>query len=86
MKEQKMPEELSDKELDAVSGGRMRQINNSNASYANLRDSKGEVVGRIYNGEWVDTTGATENRGGYKWYEVEYDGDYYWVVGSFIGY
>ena len=77
---------VNEEALEEVVGGKKRQVHNTSVNYANLRESpNGKVIGRVYNGEWVDTTGAHKFKGDYEWYEVEYDGDYYWIAGSLIG-
>ena len=78
---------LSEEALENVTGGVRRTVHNDAVGYANLRESpNGDVTGRVYNGESVYTTGAHKFKGDYEWYEVEYDGDYYWIAGSLIGY
>jgi hypothetical protein len=87
-KEDKMTDinKINDEALENVTGGKRRTVHNDAVNYANLRESpNGAVVGRVYNGESVYTTGAHKFRGDYEWYEVEYDGDYYWIAGSLIG-
>ena len=77
---------INDESLEEVSGGKRRMVKNTSVGYANLRESpNGKVVGRVYNGEYVNTTGAHKFRGEYDWYEVAYDGDIFWIAGSLIG-
>lgn len=77
---------INDESLENVVGGRRRVVNNPSVGYANLRATpNGEVLGQVYNGEIVNTTGASKYAGDYHWFEVEYDGDFYWIAGHLIG-
>ncbi len=78
--------ELSDEALENVTGGVRRTVQNDSNSYSYVRSGPGpnyDVVGRVYNGESVYTTGYYVYCGGYVWYELD-DGNY--IAGSLIGY
>lgn len=76
--------------LENVTGGRIRTIENPDASYVNIRSQAGlqaDVLFRMKNGQKVDTTGNKINRDGFNWYEIYLDGGKYgWIAGHFIGY
>ncbi len=77
---------LSDKDLETVTGGARRTVHNDAASYSYVRSGPGkryEVVGRVYNGDSVYTTGYHKYSDGCDWYELD-DGNY--IAGSLIGY
>jgi hypothetical protein len=81
---------ISDEALEQVSGGKIREIDNPDAPYANIRSTPGmesRIMFRMYNGEKVDTTGLVVNRDGLDWYEIYLDNDVMgWVAGCLIGY
>ncbi len=76
--------------LENAAGGRIREIDNPDASYANIRNQaglQGTILFRMKNGQKVDTTGNTIKRDGFIWYEIYLDGGKYgWVAGNLIGY
>ena len=83
---------INDEALVNVVGGKDVQLKNKAASYANLRKAPGlksDVKAKLDNGEWVCTTGNTEKKDGYVWYEVyvigseDFGG---WIAGSLIGF
>ena len=77
---------LTEEALEQVVGGAKRTVHNDSNSYSYIRSGTGkdyEVVGRVYNGETVYTTGYHEYSGGYDWYELD-DGNF--IAGSLIGY
>ena len=77
---------INDETLDQVTGGKLRKVYNATVGFANLRESpSGRTVGRVYNGEFVNTTGVHKRKGDYDWYEVSYDGEFFWIAGSLIG-
>ena len=78
-------------ELQEVSGGVMRTVQNDVANYANVRRAPGidaRIIAKVYNGTKLRTTGLKVKKDGYVWYEVTLpDGsDKGWVAGSLIGY
>ena len=83
---------LNPDELEDVVGGNTVQIDNPASPYSNLRKAPGlnsEVVLKLRNGEYLETTGRTAKKDGYVWYEVyvinsEDCGG--WIAGSLIGY
>jgi uncharacterized protein YgiM (DUF1202 family) len=81
---------ISDESLEKVSGGKIRKIDNPDASYANIRSTPGmesRVMFRMNNGELVDTTGLVVNKDGLDWYEIYLDDNVMgWVAGCLIGY
>lgn len=81
--------QIRDENLDNVVGGKIRVINNRDASYANIRSNAGlgsSVLFTMKNGEKVDTTGNRIHRDGFDWYEIYLDGGRYgWIAGHFIG-
>ena len=87
-----MMDKINDEMLENVVGGKDVQVNNKQASYANLRTAPGlksNVKVKLDNGEWVCTTGKTEKKDGYVWYEVYVIGAEDlggWIAGSLIGY
>ena len=76
--------------LENVTGGKIRTIDNPDASYVNIRNQpglQGDVLFRMKNGQKVDTTGNKINRDGFTWYEIYLDGGKFgWIAGHFIGY
>ena len=77
---------LNDDALENVTGGARRTIRNDSSSFSYIRSGPGKdykVVGRVYNGDSVYTTGFHKYSGGYDWYELD-DGNY--IAGSLIGY
>jgi uncharacterized protein YgiM (DUF1202 family) len=79
-------------ELQEVSGGVMRTVQNDVANYANVRRAPGidaRIIAKVYNGTKLQTSVThTVKKDGYVWYEVTLpDGsDKGWVAGSLIGY
>ena len=79
-------------ELQEVSGGVMRTVQNDVANYANVRRAPGidaRIIAKVYNGTKLQTRVThTVKKDGYVWYEVTLpDGsDKGWVAGSLIGY
>ena len=52
---------LNDEALENVTGGARRTVHNDSSSYSYIRSGPGkdyEVVGRVYNGDSVYTTGS----------------------------
>ena len=83
---------INDEALEQVSGGATRRVQNDASSYSNLRWDPGlhtDVRAKLYNGDYVETTGRKVTKDGYTWYEVwvhgaeDLDG---WIAGSLIGY
>ncbi len=81
---------INDEALNEVTGGKIKTIHNSDASYANIRSGAGlntRVLFRMNNGQKVDTTGNHIRRDNIDWYEIYLDDDQYgWIAGHFIGY
>ncbi len=81
---------INDEALKQVSGGKIREIDNPDAPYANIRSTPGmesRVLFRMYNGEKVDTTGLVVHKDGLDWYEIYLDDNVLgWVAGCLIGY
>ena len=81
---------INDEALNEVTGGKIRTIHNSDASYTNIRSAAGlnsKVLFRMNNGQKVDTTGNKIHRDGFDWYEIYLDNDQYgWIAGHLIGY
>ena len=81
---------INEESLEEVSGGRVRTINNPDASYVNIRSTPGmesRVMFKMYNGDKVDTTGLVVNKDGLDWYEIYLDDNVMgWLCGYFIGY
>ena len=87
-----MMNKINEAALGNVTGGKDVQVNNPSVPYANLRKAPGlnaPIKCRLDNGEWVGTTGRTEKKDGYVWYEVyvigseDFGG---WIAGSLIGF
>lgn len=85
-----MMNRINEKALENVTGGKIRTIDNPDASYVNIRSQaglQGSVLFRMKNGQKVDTTGNKITRDGYTWYEIYLDGGKYgWIAGHFIGF
>lgn len=82
---------LHPEELEGVTGGETRTVHNDSVSYANVREKPGlnsKVFFTVKNGDEVLTTGKTEKKDGYVWYQIHLAGayDYGWISGSLIGY
>ena len=83
---------INDEALENVVGGASRQIDNKASKFSNLRKGPGlnsDVKLRLENGDWVETTGKTEKKDGYVWYEVYVIGAEDcggWIAGSLIGF
>ena len=82
---------ITDEELENVAGGVQRVIDTEGASaYANIRVAPGlgsDVMLSLRNGAHVFTTGRTEYKDGYTWYELTSDEHPNgWIAGSLIGY
>lgn len=79
---------VSDEALENVVGGIRKTVSNTTQGYdyANVRNEpNGQIVDRVYNGEFVYTTGRTVKRGGNTWCEVHYDGGGYgWVAANLL--
>ena len=87
-----MMKRIDDETLDNVTGGKDVQVQNHEASYANLRTAPGlssSIRLTLRNGDWVCTTGRKVKKDGYTWYEVYVIGAEDcggWIAGSLIGY
>ena len=87
-----MMNRMNDEMLENVVGGKDVQVQNKAASYANLRTAPGlksDVKMKLDNGDWVGTTGKTEKKDGYVWYQVYVLGCedcFGWIAGSLIGF
>jgi uncharacterized protein YgiM (DUF1202 family) len=73
-------EKIKDENLENVTGGRRRYIENDSAGYANIRSGPGtnyDVAYSLNNGQSVYTTGYTvySDRDGYRWAELD-DGNF----------
>ena len=83
---------INDEMLENVVGGKEVQVNNKTVPYANLRKAPGlksDVKMKLDNGDWVGTTGKTEKKDGYVWYQVYVVGCedcFGWIAGSLIGF
>jgi uncharacterized protein YgiM (DUF1202 family) len=83
---------ISDEALASVVGGVTRRVHNDAVNYANLRDAAGldsDVIMKLENGTYVETTGRTKTKDGYTWYQVYVIGAedcFGWISGSLIGY
>ena len=83
---------INEEALENVVGGKSVRVHNDAVPYANLRTAAGldsDVVMKLENGTWVETTGRKKNRDGYTWYEVYVIGAEDlggWIAGSLIGY
>ena len=76
-------EKIKDENLENVTGGARRYIDNGDAGYANIRSGPGtgyEVEYSLNNGQSVYTTGYTvySERDGYSWAELLSDGN--WIA------
>ena len=87
-----MMKRIDDEALDNVTGGKDVQVQNHEASYANLRTAPGlssSIRLTLRKGDWVCTTGRKVKKDGYTWYEVYVIGAEDcggWIAGSLIGY
>ncbi len=86
-----MSDKISRENLENVTGGVIRIVENDAVSYANIRIAPGlnsKVLAKVNNGTKVNTTGRTVKLDGYVWYEVTLAGgsDCGWIAGSLIGY
>lgn len=82
---------ISFEELESISGGAIRAVDNPSAGYANIRyepGMSGEIIARVDNGTLLKTTNKTVTKDGYVWYQVTLatGSDYGWISGSLIGY
>lgn len=82
----KLPEE----ELENVSGGVIRVLQNPRSKYSGVRETPGKdglILGKLKNGTRLVLTGRTAKKDGYTWYEVtmETGSDYSWVPGYTLG-
>lgn len=83
---------LNQEELENVTGGKKRIVNNESVGYANIRSQPGkksDVILTLKNGAPVYTTGKTVKKDGYTWYEIfddEAENGYAWIAGSLIGF
>ena len=83
---------MNDMALENVVGGATRKVDNKAAAYANVRDGAGlktNIIGRVMNGDTVETTGRHIVKDGYDWYEFEMGAAGHptaWIAGSLIGY
>ena len=83
-----MMNRLSDKDLEAVTGGARRTANNDSSPYSNVRSGPGlqyDVVYTLENGDSVFTTGRHRYNDvdGFVWYQLN-DGN--WIQSTLIGY
>ncbi len=83
---------INDAELENITGGVTRKVQNDAVDYANIRNAPGldsSVIGRIDNGSKVETTGVHVKKDGYDWYEIHMGIAGHptgWIAGSLIGY
>ena len=74
---------LTDDELKKVNGGDHWKVDNPDADYVNIRSDPGmnhTVVGRVNNGDYVNTTGSTRKVDGLTWYQIDHPANG-WIVG-----
>ena len=86
-----MSDKISRENLENVTGGVIRTVENDAVNYANIRIAPGlnsKVLAKVNNGTKVNTTGRTVKLDGYVWYEVTLasGSDCGWIAGSLIGY
>ena len=82
--------ELTDDELELVSGGAQRTVNTGSSRPATIRSGPGITFSQVdscSNGKAVYTTGTSvrNDEDGVTWYEI-YEPVYGWIRGSLIGY
>ena len=83
---------INDEMLENVVGGAARKVYNKSVDYANVRDGAGlkaDIIGRVSNGDIIQTTGRHMVKDGYDWYEFEMGAAGHptaWIAGSLIGY
>ena len=80
---------LNAEALAEVAGGEERTISNSPSGFAYIRiepDIHSRIIAKAYNGQKVSTTGVTEERDGYIWYQINLIGNYSsgWIMGQLI--
>ena len=87
-----MNEKINVNALEEIVGGATRVVDNDASSYSNVRSAPGldsAVIGRVYNGDKVETTGRHQVKNGYDWYEIKMGAAGHstgWIAGSLIGY
>ena len=83
---------INDAALENVVGGATRTVQNDAVNYANVRNEPGldsKIIGKIMNGNTVQTTGYHVQKDGYDWYEIKMAAAGHptaWIAGSLIGY
>jgi len=78
---------LDEQSLENVVGGARKIVQNNipGYDYANLRaEPNGKEIGKIYNGEYVYTTGRRVKRGDYTWLEIDFAGGHGWVAENLL--
>ena len=79
---------LNENELEEVVGGKIMTIENTTPgfNYANVMSSpNGKVVGCVYNGQQVNTTGNKAKADGKTWLEVKFaNGQIGWIASSMM--
>jgi len=82
---------LNMKDLDKVTGGVLTEVQNTEFSGANIRETPGldgVICATLTNGTKLETTGSSVEKDGIVWYQVSLasGSDYGWVAGSLIGF
>lgn len=83
---------MQEEALENVVGGVKRIVKNDASSYTNVRAGAGlkaDIIGRVVNGDEIQTTGKHIVKDGYDWYEFEMGAAGHptgWIAGSLIGY
>ena len=79
---------LTDQELENVSGGDCRIVNTGDSRNAAIRVYPGlntEIIGSLPNGTVANTTGRFMRADGRNWAEINYP-MWGWIKGSILGY
>ena len=83
---------INEQALESVTGGATRTVQNDAVNYANVRDEPGlnsNIIGKVMNGNTVETTGRHVWKDGYDWYEFKMGAAGHstaWIAGSLIGF
>lgn len=78
---------LNNAALNQVTGGVRKTVQNTTPGYdyANVRaEPNGTAIDKLYNGEYVYTTGRRVDRGAYTWVEVDYANGHGWVAENLL--
>lgn len=82
-------DKINDEALEDVTGGEERTVHNDTVNYANVRQNPGlsaSIIGTVYNGTKVCTTGKRATKDGFVWCEIYFGSGLGWIAAHLIGY